>query len=97
MGQELFKERFGAPQPPKGGAHFSHPAEGGTHSQALRAEGKSPSGDLGASLPEGWRVGKLGEEFDISIGRTPPRAESEWFSNKPIGKKWISIKDMVNS
>ena len=48
-------------------------------------------------LPEGWRVGKLGEEFDISIGRTPPRAESEWFSNKPIGKKWISIKDMVNS
>ncbi len=52
---------------------------------------------VGDELPEGWRVGKLGEEFDISIGRTPPRAESEWFSNKPIGKKWISIKDMVNS
>ena len=52
---------------------------------------------IGDELPEGWRVGKLGEEFDVSIGRTPPRAESEWFSNKPIGKKWISIKDMVNS
>ena len=52
---------------------------------------------VGDDLPEGWRVGKLGEEFDVSIGRTPPRAESEWFSNKPIGKKWISIKDMVNS
>ena len=52
---------------------------------------------IGDDLPEGWRVGKLGEEFDVSIGRTPPRAESEWFSNKPIGKKWISIKDMVNS
>lgn len=34
-------------------------------------------------LPEGWRVGKLGEEFDITIGRTPPRAESEWFSDIP--------------
>jgi type I restriction-modification system, subunit S len=56
--------------------------------------GKWKVGDV---LPEGWRVGKLGEEFDVSIGRTPPRAESEWFSNKPIGKKWISIKDMVNS
>lgn len=52
---------------------------------------------VGDELPQGWRVGKLGEEFDVSIGRTPPRAESEWFSNKPIGKKWISIKDMVNS
>ena len=56
--------------------------------------GKWKVGDV---LPQGWRVGKLGEEFDVSIGRTPPRAESEWFSNKPIGKKWISIKDMVNS
>lgn len=52
---------------------------------------------VGDELPEGWRVRKLGEEFDVSIGRTPPRAESEWFSNKSIGKKWISIKDMVNS
>lgn len=48
-------------------------------------------------LPEGWRVGKLGEEFDITIGRTPPRAESQWFSDTPIGKKWISIKDIGNS
>jgi len=47
-------------------------------------------------LPDGWRVGKLGEEFDITIWRTPPRKESQWFSNKK-GKKWISIKDMWNS
>ena len=64
MGQELFKERFGAPQPPKGGAHFSHPAEGGSHSQALRAEGKSPLG-------EGWRVGKLGEIAEITSWKRP--------------------------
>lgn len=48
-------------------------------------------------LPDGWRVGKLGKEFDITIGRTPPRKEQEWFSNSPTGKKWISIKDIGNS
>lgn len=47
-------------------------------------------------LPEGWRVGKLGEEFDISIGRTPPRKETQWFSDTPTGKKWISIRDIGN-
>lgn len=48
-------------------------------------------------LPEGWSVGKLGEEFDITIGRTPPRIEQEWFSTISTGKKWISIKDIGNS
>lgn len=52
---------------------------------------------VGDELPEGWRVGKLGEEFDITIGRTPPRKEAEWFSDIPTGKKWISIRDMGNS
>src|SRR5690554_407122 len=51
---------------------------------------------VGDELPEGWRVGKLGEEFDISIGRTPPRKETQWFSDTPTGKKWISIKDIGN-
>lgn len=49
------------------------------------------------SLPDGWRVGRLGDEFDISIGRTPPRVESQRFSDTPIGKKWISIKDIGNT
>ncbi len=52
---------------------------------------------VGDELPEGWRVGILGKEFDITIGRTPPRKETEWFSDTPTGKKWISIRDMVNS
>ncbi len=55
------------------------------------------SAERSEELPEGWRVGKLGEEFDISIGRTPPRAESQWFSDSPIWKKWISIRDIGNS
>ncbi|MEI7504913.1 MAG: restriction endonuclease subunit S [Paludibacter sp.] len=52
---------------------------------------------IGDELPEGWRECKLGEEFNISIGRTPPRLETQWFSKVPMGKKWISIKDIGNS
>lgn len=91
MGQELFKERFGAPQPSKGGAHFSHPAEESAHSGALGAEGKSPSGDLGASLPEGWRVGKLGEMGTIICWKTPSKNNWDFFWwNIPF----IKIPDM---
>jgi len=60
------------------------------------ATGEIEKSELG-EFPKGWRVGKLGEEFDLSIGRTPPRKEQECFSEKPIGLKWASIKDMVNS
>src|SRR3989344_781003 len=60
------------------------------------ATGKMIVSELG-EIPVGWRVGKLGNEFDITIGRTPPRLETEWFSDKPTGKKWISIKDIGNS
>jgi len=48
-------------------------------------------------IPQGWQVKKLSDEFDISIGRTPPRKEKEWFSKTPTGMKWISIKDIGNS
>lgn len=60
------------------------------------ATGKMEDSELG-EIPKGWRVGKLGEEFDISIGRTPPRKEQECFSEIPNGMKWVSIKDMGNS
>ena len=60
------------------------------------ATGEMINSELG-EIPKGWRVGALGEEFEIKIGRTPPRKESEWFSKIPMGLKWASIKDMVNS
>ncbi len=34
------------------------------------------------------------EYFDISIGKTPPRKESEWFSEDPSNRVWVSISDM---
>lgn len=34
------------------------------------------------------------EVFDISIGKTPPRKEFEWFSDDPKNIRWVSISDM---
>lgn len=34
------------------------------------------------------------EFFDISIGKTPPRKESQWFSNASKDVTWVSIPDM---
>lgn len=39
---------------------------------------------------------KLGDLFRITIGRTPPTKETQWFSNDPKECKWLSIKDMKN-
>tara|TARA_R110002050_G_scaffold20348_1_gene57692 strand:- start:84870 stop:86189 length:1320 start_codon:yes stop_codon:yes gene_type:complete len=47
-------------------------------------------------IPKGWEVKRLEEEYDITIGRTPPRKEPVWFSKKE-GVKWVSIKDMGNA
>lgn len=57
------------------------------------AVGATVDSELGP-IPAGWRVGKLGEVCDITIGRTPPRKEEEWFSMNPKDVKWISIRDL---
>lgn len=36
------------------------------------------------------------EYFDISIGKTPPRKEPQWFSSNPQDVTWVSISDMGN-
>lgn len=60
------------------------------------AIGRMIDSELG-KIPEGWRAGRLGEVCNISIGRTPPRKEEEWFLENPNDVKWISIKDMGTS
>ena len=55
-------------------------------------DGEFVDSELG-KIPVGWEVKRLEEEFDVKIGRTPPRKEAEWFSTVD-GVKWISIKDM---
>ncbi|MCM1535438.1 MAG: restriction endonuclease subunit S [Clostridium sp.] len=39
---------------------------------------------------------KAEDYFDISIGKTPPRKETQWFSNNPADIVWVSISDMGN-
>ncbi|QED38987.1 restriction endonuclease subunit S [Antarcticibacterium arcticum] len=57
-------------------------------------DGEFVDSELG-KIPKGWEVKTLEDEFKITIGRTPPRKEKEWFSSEN-GVKWISIKDMGN-
>ena len=37
---------------------------------------------------------EMQEIFDISIGKTPPRKESHWFTENSEDVKWLSISDM---
>lgn len=48
-------------------------------------------------VPEGWKVGRADNFFDITIGKTPPRAEKQFFVNGNVGVPWVSIADMGNS
>ena len=40
------------------------------------------------------RTCRADEYFDISIGKTPPRKEPQWFSHDPNDVTWVSIADM---
>ena len=42
------------------------------------------------------KISKAEDYFDISIGKTPPRKEQEWFSNNHNDMTWVSISDMGN-
>ena len=48
-------------------------------------------------LPEGWEEKRAEYFFEISIGKTPPRAEAKWFLSGDSGIPWVSITDMGSS
>lgn len=48
-------------------------------------------------IPQGWKKLSAESFFNITIGKTPPRAESQWFTNMYEGIPWISISDMGES
>ena len=45
-------------------------------------------------IPQGWEKKTAKDFFDISIGKTPPRAEKKWFSKNLNDIHWASISDM---
>ena len=85
LAQTLFKRWF---------VEFEFPNENGEPYKS--SGGKMVESELG-EIPEGWRVGVLSDIADITIGRTPPRKEPQWFSSNKEDVKWISIKDMGES
>lgn len=48
-------------------------------------------------VPEGWYIDRVDHYFKITIGKTPSRAEKQWFTNSGEGTPWISISDMGES
>jgi len=48
-------------------------------------------------VPEGWEKDRADEFFEITIGKTPPRAEKQWFTSGDKGIPWLSISDMGNA
>lgn len=59
-------------------------------------DGKFVESELGM-IPEGWKVGRADDFYQINIGKTPPRKERKWFSTNPADKIWVSIANMGNS
>ena len=62
----------------------------------LFKDGKFVDSELGM-IPEGWKVGRADDFYQINIGKTPPRKEHQWFSTNPADKIWVSIANMGNS
>lgn len=56
-------------------------------------DGEFVDSELGR-IPKGWRVQEAQDVFDINIGKTPPRKESEWFTVSNEDNVWVSIADM---
>ncbi len=59
-------------------------------------DGKFVDSELGM-IPEGWKVGRADDFYQINIGKTPPRKEHKCFSTNPADKIWVSIANMGNS
>ena len=49
---------------------------------------------FGGKMPEDWKVSVAEDFFKIDIGKTPPRKETQWFSNNANDITWVSISDM---
>jgi len=85
IAQVLFKRWF---------VEFEFPDKNG---KPYKSSGGKMTDSEPGKIPEGWRVGRLGDVVDLTIGRTPPRKEPKWFSTNPNDIKWLSIRDLGNA
>ena len=49
---------------------------------------------FGGTMPSNWEICEAQIYFNINIGKTPPRNEMRWFSQKSTDCKWASISDL---
>jgi type I restriction enzyme S subunit len=48
-------------------------------------------------IPHGWEIMVAEDRYNITIGKTPPRKEFEWFtSERDNAQNWLSISDMTD-
>ena len=45
-------------------------------------------------VPSGWKARSMEEVSTVGIGKTPPRKEPQWFSERHSDVRWVSIRDM---
>lgn len=55
------------------------------------------SDQLNKPIPKGWEVVPISKIYDVTIGKTPPRKEFQWFNQETSSIKWVSIRDLGNS
>lgn len=67
--------------------------DGLDHNIALLFPAKFQDSPVG-SIPQGWTVKTADNISTVSIGKTPPRKESCWFSESPLDIPWMSIRDL---
>jgi type I restriction enzyme S subunit len=84
LAQTLFKQWF---------IDFEFPNENG---EPYKSSGGEMVDSALGEIPKGWNMKTLDDISNITIGRTPPRKEHQWFSTDVNDIKWISIRDMGN-
>jgi type I restriction enzyme S subunit len=54
-----------------------------------------PNVGINGWIPKGWDIKTANDVASVSIGKTPPRKQQEWFSEKREDNVvWVSIRDM---
>jgi type I restriction enzyme, S subunit len=95
LAETLFKSWFVNFDPVHAKA-AGHEPEGVSAEIATLFPSEFEESELGL-VPKGWSVLPASSVCSVSIGKTPPRKESQWFSQKNSDIKWLSIKDMGTS
>ena len=92
IAQALFKSWFVDFDPVRAKMEGRTPEGMDEATAALFPDGLEES-ELGV-VPSGWSIRTMADISTVGIGKTPPRKEQHWFSEKPSDVRWVSIRDM---